>query len=136
MERHYPAENQPDPENATALVESIYDECRDNVDLYDSPAGIEVRIGDVVWAVTYWPAWDDQPDRLTMTRDTTEIVCPASYHFFHDGRITKNEAVAKRVPGGVFFEPEADTLVTDTDEIEMLRAIVMATHVVHRRARE
>lgn len=132
MERDKPAENQPDPESAKHLVGSMYDECRRNVDLYESPAGIEVKIGEVIWAVTYWPAWDDQPDRLMMTRDVTELDCPASYRFSHDGSVTKNEAVAKRVPGGVFFESKAAVPVTDADEMEMLRAIVIATHVVHR----
>ncbi len=110
------------------LVNSTFEECRANIDLYDSPSGIWINIGGVAWAVTYWPAYDDKPDSLIITRGVVEYAEPVSYCFNHNGTVSKNDTVERRIPGGVYFDESATKTVDDVDEIDVLKAIVIAAH--------
>lgn len=132
-ERH---EGAADEEVRKRLIEAIYDECRNNLDLYDSPGGIDVTIGEVNWTVTYWPAWEDEQgehdEKLGITRDTRTYQHPVSYLLKLDGTATKNEGIEKRIPGGVYFDQSAEEAVNDLSEIDLLRAIVIAAHEVRK----
>lgn len=118
------------------LVESIYGECRNNLDLYHSPWGIDVEIGDINWTVTYWPSWTDAQgphgEQLGLIRDSHAFDHPVAYRLGLDGTVTKNEGIEKRVQGGVYFDKTTVEPVEDTNEIELLHAIVVAAHTVHR----
>ena len=133
FDRHkYPS----DEEARKRLIEAIYNECRNNVDLYNSPGGIDVLIGQINWTVTYWPAWEDEQGEhdevLGLTRDSHTYEHPVSYRLKLDGTPTKNEGIKKRVPGGVYFDKSAEEPLHDLSEIDLLRAIVIAAHDVRK----
>jgi len=133
LERH---ENPSEEEARKRLIEAIYDECRKNVDLYNSPGGIDVIIGQINWTVTYWPAWEDErgehDEILGLTRDSRTYKHPVSYRLKLDGTATKNEGIEKRVPGGVYFDKSMEHPIGDLTEIDLLRAIVIAAHEVRK----
>lgn len=129
-------ENTSDRESRRQLVEAIYDECRNNLDLYNSPWGIDVEIGEINWTVTYWPAWKDEQgphgERLGLLRDSHTFEHPVSYHLELSGVVTKNEGIERRIQGGVYFDKSTVVPVNDASEIELLHAIVVAAHTIHR----
>lgn len=133
FERH---EDLSDEEARKRLIEAIYNECRNNVDLYNSPGGIDVIIGQINWTVAYWPAWEDEQGEhdeiLGLTRDSRTYEHPVSYRLKLDGTATKNEGIKKRVPGGVYFDKAAEEPLHDLSEIDLLRAIVIAAHDVRK----
>ena len=126
MEFNPPSEKPSEP--IREIAREILLECRKHVDKYDSPAGIHVAVGEIVWTVTYWPEREESTEKLTVTRDTGTYKNPASYILNQDGLITKNETILKGIPGGVYFDPEHEQPVDNVDELEIVKAIVMAAH--------
>ena len=110
----------------------ILAKCHANEDVYDSPSGIEVTVGDVLWTITYWPAWENLPERLNIERDTGTDEIPVSYGLTKEGVISKNQTIIERIEGGVYYDPAGERVVEDIDELEILKAIVMAAHELHR----
>lgn len=106
-------------------------ECRENTELYDSPSGIGIMIGNIEWTVTYWPEWDDNPESLNITRGTESYESPVAYMFRSDGTVIKNDT-SQPVSGGAYFDGDMDHLVEDQDEIETLKSIVIAAHNVRK----
>jgi len=121
------------------IVASIYEECRANVDLYNSPTGFGTDLNGVDWNVCYWPAFEDSDgshlDRVTVSRDFKTRQNPAAYHVSHDGTIRKNETIEKRVPGGLIWDPNGEVLVDDIDEANLILAIVRTAHITRRNSR-
>ena len=118
-------------ERIKMIVDSAFEACRANVYLYDSPSGIKISVGDIVWAIAYWPAYDDYPDSLRLTRDVQEYKRPVAYSLEHDGQVIKNATVERRISGGVYFDASAYEIVDDVHEVETLNAIILATHQLH-----
>lgn len=74
-----PNTNDSSPRPHETKAAEILEECRTNSDLYDSPSGIDVSIGEVVWTVTYWPEYEGSPEKLTIIRGTVTYDNPVSY---------------------------------------------------------
>jgi hypothetical protein len=113
------------------ISRAMYEECRSNAHIYDSPSGIEVQIGGIGWAVTYWPPSSTSKESLSLTRDWPELRNPVSYHVCHDGNMTRNDKVIKGVLGGVYFDANSDERLTDLHEARTLQSIVIAAHQIN-----
>jgi len=111
-----------------SISEEMYDDCRTNSDVYDSPSGIKLKIGDADWAVTYWPASDENEESLSLLRDWRQLQEPVSYRVLQTGYVTKNDKIASRIPGGVSLDPTGEVLVVDINEVFTLAAIVKTAH--------
>lgn len=46
--------------------------------------------------------------------------------------MTKNATVERRVSEGVFFDPATNQEVEDIQELELVKAIVVSAHNLHR----
>jgi hypothetical protein len=115
-----------------AVVQEIYDDCRSNIDAYDSPTGIELVVGGIGWLVTYWPTSSRSSESLSLTRDWPTLSRPVAYGIMPDGYVTKCDAVLNRRDGGVYFDLEAEKVMTDIYEVFTLQAVVKAAHFLHR----
>ena len=111
-------------ETARAMI----NECRDNSDLYRSPSGLKLTVGDIDWSVLYMPKSSDNKETLDLLRDWKKLQEPVYYRVLGNGIITKNTVVANRYSGGVEFDPMGEVLVDDEYEAQTLQAIIRAAH--------
>lgn len=127
-----------DSENIPAIAASIYDDCRSNVDLYDSPTGFGIEVGNVNWQIIYWRAYTDETgghmDSVRIVRDFSTHQNPVSYGVMQDGTILKDEKIAHRISGGVYYDPNGTVQVDDPEEARLLRSIVSTAHTLRRNA--
>lgn len=112
-------------------VEEILHECRAHSQLYTLPTGIEVNIGGIVWTVSYYAEQDREGEWLSMSRDVEDFILPAAYELNMSGELIKNEKVVGRDESNVYYDANSEHIVTDIDELEILKAIVIAAHRQH-----
>lgn len=116
----------PSPEIAQVVAE-ILEDCRNNMDAYDSPSGIKIKVGEADWSVSYWPEYPGHKESLSILRDWDRLENPVSYQI-SPGLVRKNSTITDRLAGGVFFDPSAEEAVLDDQEVLTLQAIVRAAH--------
>lgn len=111
-----------------AAARAMLVDCRENIDLYQSPSGVKLSVGGVDWALVYWPHSGQKEESLSLMRDWKKLENPASYRVLPAGFITKNTEIADRQADGVSFDPAGEVLVEDEHEAQTLQAIVHAGH--------
>jgi hypothetical protein len=126
-----PPNNQPEPH--IEKVEEIVAECRKNADLYYSLFGVEVSLGRVAWHIRYWYDHENGNEWLRLTRDINRQDYPALYEVNDEGEMVKNESMTKKDGSNIFWDAAGEQVMTDIDELEILKAIVMAAHKNRRK---